>query len=154
LARTTVEVLRAAGAVVALTGTAAETSPLRSLVDDRVVFDLGGATPWRDLAALVAASSAVVCGNTGIGHLAAALATPVVSVFAPTVDPQQWQPWGESVVVLGDHAIACAGCRARSCPWGEPICVNGVEPDDVLRALDHLGVALAERSPRAMAATT
>jgi ADP-heptose:LPS heptosyltransferase len=140
--------------VVALTGTADETAPLSDLVDDRFVFDLGGATPWRDLAALVAAARAVVCGNTAMGHLAAALGTPVVSIFAPTVDPQDWHPWGDAVALLGDHEIACAGCRARSCPWGAPICVDGLGPHDVVHALDRLGVAAADGLRDPMGATT
>jgi ADP-heptose:LPS heptosyltransferase len=48
----------------------------------------------RDLAALatlVASSALVVCGDTGIAHLATALRTPSVVIFGP-VPPSRWGP--------------------------------------------------------------
>jgi ADP-heptose:LPS heptosyltransferase len=154
LARHTVRALAEHHLAVALTGSAEQTTALRDLVDDDMVYDLGGATTWRDLAALVACARAVLCGNTGVGHLAAALDTPVVSIFAPTVDPASWRPWGQRVAVLGDHNVCCAGCRARRCPWGEPVCLSSVRADDVLGALDHLGVRLGAGAVTTMAASS
>ncbi|MEU6969025.1 glycosyltransferase family 9 protein [Kitasatospora aureofaciens] len=54
---------------------------------------LGGGTdlPFPLLAALVAEARAVVCGDTGIAHLAAALGTPSVTLFGP-VSPVLWGP--------------------------------------------------------------
>lgn len=46
---------------------------------------------FPDLAALVAQASAVVVGDTGIAHLATALATPSVVLFGP-VSPRLWGP--------------------------------------------------------------
>ncbi|MFH9347743.1 glycosyltransferase family 9 protein [Kitasatospora sp. NPDC017646] len=52
----------------------------------------GGADlPFPLLAALVAGARAVVCGDTGIAHLAAALGTPSVTLFGP-VSPVLWGP--------------------------------------------------------------
>ena len=47
--------------------------------------DLGGATSMPELAEVLAHADCVVVGNTGPAHLAAAVGTPVVSLFAPTV---------------------------------------------------------------------
>lgn len=49
------------------------------------VTDLGGRTDLVELALLLAGAQVVVVGNTGPAHLAAAVGTPVVSLFAPTV---------------------------------------------------------------------
>jgi ADP-heptose:LPS heptosyltransferase len=52
---------------------------------------LAGRTDLLQLAALVAAAELVVCGDTGVGHLATALRTPSVLLFGP-VSPTQWGP--------------------------------------------------------------
>jgi ADP-heptose:LPS heptosyltransferase len=51
-------------------------------------LDLGG------LAALVAAATLVISGDTGIAHLASAYATPSVILFGPT-SPERWGPPAE-----------------------------------------------------------
>jgi ADP-heptose:LPS heptosyltransferase len=50
-----------------------------------------GRTDLLQLAALVAVAGRVVCGDTGIAHLATALATPSVVLFGPT-SPARWGP--------------------------------------------------------------
>ena len=45
------------------------------------------------LAEVLARADAVVVGNTGPAHLAAAVGTPVVSLFAPVVPAVRWRPW-------------------------------------------------------------
>ena len=50
-------------------------------------IDLGGETTLAQLAGVLERADAVVVGNTGPAHLAAAVGTPVVSLFAPTVPP-------------------------------------------------------------------
>lgn len=50
-----------------------------------------GRTGLRELAALVAAAARVVCGDTGVAHLATAYRRPSVVLFGPT-PPAQWGP--------------------------------------------------------------
>lgn len=50
-------------------------------------------------AALIAGAQAMVSNDTGPGHMAAAVGTPLVSVLGPT-PPTQWRPWGPSVQVV------------------------------------------------------
>ncbi|WP_063021968.1 glycosyltransferase family 9 protein [Nocardia niwae] len=50
-----------------------------------------GRTDLTELAALVAGAALVVCGDTGVGHLATAFGTPSVLLFGPT-PPQRWGP--------------------------------------------------------------
>jgi ADP-heptose:LPS heptosyltransferase len=52
---------------------------------------LAGRTTLSQLAAMVADASLVVCGDTGIAHLATAYGTPSVVLFGP-VSPQHWGP--------------------------------------------------------------
>jgi ADP-heptose:LPS heptosyltransferase len=102
----------------------------------RDVRDLAGQMDFGQLAGVLADAAAVVCGNTGPMHLAAAVGTPVVAVFAPTVPLDRWRPWRVEHVVLGDQTVACSGCRSRVCPLPRQICVDGVSPPAVDAALD------------------
>ena len=112
------------------------------------VVDLGGATDLAGLAAVLDGASAVVVGNTGPAHLAAAVGTPVVSIFAPVVPAVRWRPWGVPVALLGDQHVPCAGCRARVCPIPGQPCLAPVTVDAVLTAVERLV------GPRAVAVTT
>jgi ADP-heptose:LPS heptosyltransferase len=105
--------------------------------------DLGGQLSFARLASVIAGASALVCGNTGPGHIAAAVQTPVVCLFAPVVAMHQWRPWRVPSVVLGDQAVECAGCRHTTCPLDDQRCVSGVTAADVVAAVDSLAGARA-----------
>ncbi|WP_405434178.1 HAD-IIIA family hydrolase [Micromonospora sp. NBC_00617] len=100
--------------------------------------DLGGATDLAGLAALVADAAAVVVGNTGPAHLAAAAGVPVVSLFAPTVPFGQWGPYRVPTVRLGDASAPCRDTRAASCPVPGHPCLSGVDPAEVVEAVRTL----------------
>ncbi len=102
------------------------------------VVDLAGATDLAGLAGVLADASAVVTGNTGPAHLAAAVGTPVVSLFAPVVSARNWAPWRVPVRLLGDQDVACAGCRARLCPFPGQPCTADVTPADAADAVDAI----------------
>jgi len=131
--RATVEALVEAGNRVFVTGSAADRA-LTSTVAGSNAVDLGGRTTYRQLAALLRAARAVVVGNTGPAHLAAAVGTPVVSLFSPVVPAAQWAPWQVPSVVLGDQQAPCRGSRARLCPVPGHPCLDQVAPEAVVAA--------------------
>ncbi|WP_130400229.1 HAD-IIIA family hydrolase [Micromonospora violae] len=104
-------------------------------------IDLGGRTDLAGLAAIVADASAVVVGNTGPAHLAAAAGVPVVSLFAPTVPFGQWGPYRVPTVRLGDSTAPCRDTRAASCPVPGHPCLSDVDPDEVVDALRTFAVS-------------
>jgi ADP-heptose:LPS heptosyltransferase len=83
---------------------------------------------------VLAGARAVVTGNTGPAHLAAAVGTPVVSLFAPVVPAVRWMPYGVPVVLLGDQDAACRGSRAQVCPVPGHPCLSRVTPVEALTA--------------------
>ena len=105
------------------------------------VTDLGGRTPFPALAEVLAAARCVVVGNTGPAHLAAAVGTPVVSLFALTVPPVRWRPWRVPHELLFVD-VPCAGCRARVCPVEGHPCVGDVGVADVMGAVGRLAPVL------------
>jgi ADP-heptose:LPS heptosyltransferase len=132
--------LRAAGRTVVVTGGPSEVSLTAGVAGraGRGVIDLGARTSLPSLAGVVAGADAVVTGNTGTAHLAAAVQTPVVSLYAPTVPASRWRPWAVPHVLLGEQGIVCAGCRARVCPVPGHPCIDNVSVDEVLDAVQLL----------------
>ncbi|KQX62758.1 glycosyltransferase family 9 protein [Angustibacter sp. Root456] len=128
--------LRADGHTVVLTGTDVD-RPLADALGDEVV-SLTGRTTFAELAAVLAGAACAVAVNTGPAHLAAAVGTPVVSLFAPVVPVEAWRPWGVPTVVLGDQRAPCAGTRARTCPVEGHPCLAVISPADVVSAVRQL----------------
>jgi ADP-heptose:LPS heptosyltransferase len=137
-----VELLSTDGRHVVVTG-GPEEAALTARVAGRRGIDLGGALRLSELAAVLEQASVVVAGNTGPAHLAAAVGTPVVSIFAPVVPASRWRPWGVPIVLLGDQDIECAGCRARTCPWEGQPCLSSVTPERVAEAVSALDRVVA-----------
>ncbi len=107
--------------------------------------DLSGAGDLDLLGAVLARARVLVVGNTGPAHLAAATHTPVVSLFSPVVPAWAWRPWRVPHRLLGDQEAACALTRARVCPIPGHPCLAGVDEGTVLRAIDDLLAACADR---------
>jgi len=72
--------------------------------------DRGGATDLAELVDLVASARLVICGDTGVGHLATACGTPSVTLFGP-VGPEQWGPPPGGPHVTATHASCRRGDR-------------------------------------------
>jgi ADP-heptose:LPS heptosyltransferase len=143
--------LAAAGHRLVITGSAAESTltaaVCRAAVEGtgRRPVDLGGQTSLPMLAAVLAGADVVVAPNTGAAHLAAAVGTPVVSLFAPVVPAARWAPYGVPVIVLGRQDGLCAGSRARVCPIPGHPCLDLIDPCDVVAAVAELSSRPAAR---------
>jgi ADP-heptose:LPS heptosyltransferase len=107
------------------------------------VRDLGGRTTLAQLAEAIAGAEAIVVGNTGPAHLAAAVGTPVVSLYAPTLPAVRWRPWRVEHELLWID-VPCTGCRARACPVPGHPCLGRLETDAVLAAVGRLAPAMHE----------
>ncbi|MFI5956207.1 glycosyltransferase family 9 protein [Cryptosporangium sp. NPDC051539] len=127
-----------AGHRVVLTGGTDEVALTSAVARRTGALDLGGRADLHGLAGILAGAGVVVVGNTGPAHLAAAVGTPVVSLFAPVVPAERWAPYRVPSVLLGDQQAACAGTRARTCPIDGHPCLTSIRGDDVVAAVDGL----------------
>lgn len=132
--------LTRAGRGVVVTGGPDERA-LTAAVAGAHALDLGGDLDVAHLAAVLARADAVVVGNTGPAHLAAAVGTPVVSLFAPVVPAERWRPYGVAHELFGDQAAACALSRAKECPVPGHPCLDGVPVAAVAAAVQRLAPA-------------
>jgi ADP-heptose:LPS heptosyltransferase len=131
--RALVRALARRGERVIVTGSASEAALCAHVAGDAAI-DACGIGDFATFGRIVADADAIVCGNTGATHVAAAVGTPVVELFAPTIPLVRFRPWMVEHAVLGDQEIACRGCRARTCPLPDQPCLGGVSVTDVLAA--------------------
>lgn len=96
---------------------------------------LAGRFSLPELAALVALAPVIVTNNTGPAHIAAAVGTPVVDLYAQT-NPQH-TPWQVPQRVLY-HDVPCKNCFKSVCPQGHHDCLTRVPPDAVTQAVLEL----------------
>jgi lipopolysaccharide heptosyltransferase II len=87
--------------------------------------------PLGEFAALVEAAPLLVTNNSGPAHVAAAVGTPVVDLYALT-NPQH-TPWGVPHRVLF-HDVPCKYCYKSVCPEGHHDCLRGVPAKAVAEA--------------------
>ena len=126
-----VRALKEAGMAPVLLGAPRDT-PVAATIGAAVeVASLVGRDEPALLPALLSELDAVVAGDTGISHLAAALGTSVVALFGPT-DPALSAPLGPATVLV--HPVPCAPCFYRACPIEHP-CLDGITAREVVDAV-------------------
>jgi heptosyltransferase-1 len=79
-------------------------------------LNLAGKTTLKELAALLDGCTLHVCGDTGSGHIAAALQRPVIGLYGGT-DPAMWGPWGQIDKVLAHRELCHPNCTTRHCVY-------------------------------------
>jgi lipopolysaccharide heptosyltransferase II len=92
---------------------------------------LAGQLDLGQLAALISLAPVLISGNTGPAHMAAAVGTPVVDLYALT-NPQH-TPWQVPNRVLFQD-VPCRFCYKSSCPQGHHRCLAEVDPARVVNA--------------------
>ncbi|OGB23748.1 MAG: ADP-heptose--LPS heptosyltransferase [Burkholderiales bacterium RIFCSPLOWO2_02_FULL_57_36] len=124
--------LAAQGLKIVLTGSEQERDITNAVLRAMHVpaTDMTGHTDLGALAALVAHARMVVCNDTGISHIAAAVATPSV-VVCSGADPIRWAPLDRGRHRLQHVDIPCRPCAYLVCPIGHP-CAESISAEQVL----------------------
>lgn len=121
------------GCDILFTGTDPELELIRSIQHRMEVpsHSLVGALDLPAFAALLARAPVLISNNTAAVHIAAAVGTPVVDLYALT-NPQH-TPWQVTYRVLF-HDVPCKYCYKSVCPEGHHDCLRLVDPKTVVRA--------------------
>lgn len=96
---------------------------------------VGGTLTVGELGAAFKLTHVAVLNNSGPAHMAAAIGTPVVSLYALT-NPQH-TPWRVASRVL-IHDVPCRFCYKSQCPHGHHDCLEKLDPQDVVAAVSSL----------------
>lgn len=132
------------GAIV-LTGDATERDLTRDVAqwcEAKVpIVNVAGLLTLGELACLIADARVLVSNNSGPVHIAAAVGTPVVDLYALT-NPQH-APWRVPHRLLFQD-VPCKYCYRSVCPERHHRCLRGVRPIQVCQAVHEL-LGLATR---------
>jgi heptosyltransferase-2 len=102
------------------------------------VPDFAGRSDLSVLAALLARAAALLTNDSGPGHVASAVGTPVVAVFGPTVPAFGYAPYGDGNRIVEHGGLDCRPCHRHGpavCPLGHHRCMTEIGPEAVLAAL-------------------
>jgi len=128
------------GCSVVLTGTAGE-APLVSQVEQamtRPVVNLAGKTNLWTLGALIERASMLICNDTGVSHVAAALGTLSV-VVSSGADVTRWAPLNHTLHQVLWQLVPCRPCSFVQCPYDHP-CAKAITPEMVIAATHAIEV--------------
>lgn len=140
------DILATQGLRVVLTGTNEEQLIVQTVARamHTGAINVCGQTPIGVLAALYTGARLVVCNDTGISHLAAALCVPSVVVYSGS-DPARWAPRDHERHRAVHAPVACRPCSHVVCPIGHG-CATGVTVEQVsATALEVMGYDWGKR---------
>ena len=120
--------------VVLLGGKEDQALALEAVANTRVVVtNLVGGTSLREAIGIIDKAQLAVGPDTGLMHIAAAVRTPVISLWGAT-NPQRTGPYG-----FGDLAIQgqapCVPCNRRRCSIGR-VCMKSISADQIADKID------------------
>lgn len=131
----TLGLLGDSGRIVLMTGNASERQMVDNIIDagrlDGTCVNLAGKLRLGELGCVIEDADLLISNNTGPVHIAAAVQTPVVDLYALT-NPQH-TPWQVRHRLLFCD-VPCKYCYRSVCPHGHNACLNGVAPETVARA--------------------
>lgn len=137
-ARVAHELVTTLGYQVVFTGSGAEEQALVERIRAMVnapSFSMVNKLNLGEVAALISLSPLLIANNTGPVHMAAALGTPIVDIYALT-NPQH-TPWRVRSRVIS-HDVPCKNCFKSVCPEGHHNCLRLVTPEEVVTAAREL----------------
>lgn len=90
--------------------------------------NLAGRTSLREAIGIIEKAQLAVGPDTGLMHIAAAVRTPVVSLWGAT-NPQRTGPYGFADLVIQGQA-PCVPCNRRQCSIGR-VCMKSITTDQI-----------------------
>ncbi|HEY7317823.1 MAG TPA: glycosyltransferase family 9 protein [Candidatus Binatia bacterium] len=95
----------------------------------RGVANLVGCTSLKEAIGIIAKAKVAVGPDTGLMHLAAAVGTPVISLWGAT-SPSRTGPYGFEELVIQGRAD-CSPCYLKRCPIGR-LCMQSIDVEAIM----------------------
>jgi len=119
-----------------LTGSPAEkklTEPIKKALQSNHVFDCAGMFPLGSAAALIGKLNLLITPDTGPLHIATALKTPTIGLFA-VADPKNSNACYDTPIhPFIKKPKTCVPCVAKRCTYQK--CMLQIEPDEIIETI-------------------
>lgn len=100
---------------------------------EKNIINLCGKTELVDVIDLISLCDSVVCNDSGLMHIAAAVNIPVVAIYGSST-PDYTPPLTDKAKV---HYLnmECSPCFKRECPYGHANCLKNIKPQTVFKSV-------------------
>jgi ADP-heptose:LPS heptosyltransferase len=112
----------------------------------RNAASLAGKTTVRESCEVLTRCAMLICNDSGVQHLAAAVGTPCVSLFTRREFPGMWWPHGPQHQVLMEN-VECHTCFLDVCPHDNK-CIKAIGVDEVIAAAGPVLARLPSSKPQ------
>lgn len=102
-------------------------------------IDLVGKTTLREAIEILSGVQIVVTNDSGLMHVASALNKPVIALYGST-SAQFTPPLTDRSNILTLN-LSCSPCWERQCPLGHHNCLELLQPEQVLEAMNRFEIA-------------
>ncbi|MDF0604795.1 lipopolysaccharide heptosyltransferase II [Neisseriaceae bacterium TC5R-5] len=97
-----------------------------------VCHNLCGATGLAEAIDLLALTQLVICNDSGLMHVAAALNKPLLALYGSS-SPDFTPPLSDTATIVSLN-LDCSPCFERVCPYQHTHCLENMQPDSVWQA--------------------
>ncbi|OGA48673.1 MAG: lipopolysaccharide heptosyltransferase II [Betaproteobacteria bacterium RIFCSPLOWO2_12_FULL_63_13] len=131
--------LEARGAAVWLIGSGGDNPIAEQIARESggAALNLCGRTDLASAIDLMSVADLVVSNDSGLMHVAAALARPLVALYGSS-SPAHTPPLDGSARIVRMEGLACSPCYERECPLGHFRCMKELTPERVLAEIDRV----------------
>ncbi len=126
---------------IVLLGSSNDKELCREIASGGNAVNFAGETSLIQSAAIIKLAKFAVTNDSAPAHIAAAVGTPVVAIFGPTVPAFGFAPYTDKSVVVGIEDLYCRPCSKHGpmkCPEGHFRCMKEISPQRVFRACVRL----------------
>lgn len=91
-----------------------------------------------EITALASEAEVFVGNDSGIAHIASAVATPSIVIFGSS-NRDHWRPWTDAPHEIVFESLPCQPCAGYFCgEFAEPECIKRVSVESVIRAIEKV----------------